>query len=314
MDAAERQATSRGVLFAILLHVGLVGFLLLTTMSCSSFEAAIDALGLPGSWNPVTCTKPLSLSGPVIEATLLGPTGAPLPPPGKVRFQKPKITPPAAKPKVDKQKPRPAPVKTLPPPPKHPDTRDQQKVVAQSTKKADQARREQKERERQRMSELDAQQEADIDKFFKKLDQARAQSQQAAAQARRQQQKLAQLNDLKKNAAPTPATAPESKQARTGTAGADSGLLGRYQAAIQNAVTQAWLRPDNIPAGSTCDIDIVQIRGGQVISANVEPSCPFDAAARRSVENAVMRAAPLPYRGFESVFNRQITLHFMVNN
>jgi colicin import membrane protein len=29
-----------------------------------------------------------------------------------------------------------------------------------------------------------------------------------------------------------------------------------------------------------------------------------------SIEQAVMRAAPLPYRGFESVFSREITFNF----
>ncbi|KGI77014.1 cell envelope integrity protein TolA [Oleiagrimonas soli] len=315
MDVADRQATTWGVVFAALLHLGIVAFLLLATISCNTWEQAIDSLGLPKSWNPVTCERPIELSGPVIQATLLGPTGAPLPAPSKVKAPpKPKIAPPKVEqPKVDQDKPKVAPVKTLPPPPKNPDVRDQQKVVAQSTEKADQAKREQREREKQRMSELDAQQQSEIDKLFKQMDAAGKQSQQADRQA----QRMAQRDDLKKakskDASDAPPNTPQADQAQTGTAGQDSGLLGQYQAAIQNAVTQAWLRPDNIPAGTTCKIDIVQIIGGQVISANVEPSCPFDAAARRSVENAVMRASPLPYRGFEKVFARRLTLHFMVN-
>ena len=38
----------------------------------------------------------------------------------------------------------------------------------------------------------------------------------------------------------------------------------------------------------------------------------FDAIARQSVENAVMRASPLPYHGFEKVFAREINFHFTV--
>ncbi|GAB3026258.1 hypothetical protein GCM10027285_05350 [Oleiagrimonas citrea] len=312
MDVADRQATVWGVVFAALLHLGIVAFLLLATISCNTWEQAINSLGLPKSWNPVTCSRPIQLAGPVIQATLLGPTGAPLPAPSKAKAPKPKITPPKAeKPKVDTDKPKPAPVKTLPPPPKNPDTRDQQKVVAKSTEKAEHAQRAQREREKQRMSELEAQQQAEIDKLFKQMDAAGKQSQQADRQA----QRMAQRDDLKKqkDTSDAPANTPQADQAQSGTAGQDSGLLGQYQAAIQNAVTQAWLRPDNIPAGTTCKIDIVQIIGGQVISANVEPSCPFDATARRSVENAVMRASPLPYHGFEKVFARRLTLHFMVN-
>jgi colicin import membrane protein len=298
------------VLFAALLHLGLVAFLLLATLSCNTFEAAINALGLPRSWNPVTCNKPTLLAGPVIEATLVGPSGAPSRA-SRARFPKPSAPPPPS-PKQDQ--PKPVPIKTLPPPPKHPDTRDQQKVVALSTQKSKQALREQKARERQRMSELDAQQNPEIDNFFKQMDRLRQQSLKADEQARLQSKKLAQLDDQKHPKADAPTTAPSAEKARTGQAGTDQGLLAQYRAAIMNAVTQAWLRPDNIAEGTSCDIRIVQIRGGQVISAHVEPDCPFDAAARKSVENAVMRAAPLPYRGFESVFNRSITLHFMVKN
>ena len=42
----------------------------------------------------------------------------------------------------------------------------------------------------------------------------------------------------------------------------------------------------------------------------VDPSCPYDEAGRRSVEAAVLKAQPLPYQGFESVFNRTLILNF----
>jgi colicin import membrane protein len=46
------------------------------------------------------------------------------------------------------------------------------------------------------------------------------------------------------------------------------------------------------------------------MSAKVDSSCPYDEAGRRSVENAVLRAQPLPYQGFESVFQRDLTFTF----
>jgi colicin import membrane protein len=313
MDVADRQATTRGVLFAIVLHVGLAGFLLATTISCNTFERIVEALGLPKSLNPVACIRPTTLAGPVIEATLVGPAGAPLPPPSKAHAPKPKVSPPKSELKVDKTRPKPPPVKTLPPPPENPDVKDQQKVVALAAEKAKQAERLQKQRERQRMSELDAQQDDSIDKLFKQLDAAKAQSQRAEQQTRRQQQKLAQLKDLENsNAAPT--TAPEADQARSGEGGEATGLQAQWLAAIRVAVTQAWLRPDNLPKGVVCPVDITQIPGGQVIRVHVESSCPYDVAGRQSMKNAVMRAQPLPYHGYEKVFKRQITLNFMVKN
>ena len=88
-----------------------------------------------------------------------------------------------------------------------------------------------------------------------------------------------------------------------------SDLSDAYAAAIQNAVTPNWLRPDNMPA-VPCQVHIVQLPGGDVMSATVDPSCPYDEAGRRSVENAVLRTKTLPYAGFESVFRRNLTFTF----
>ena len=59
-----------------------------------------------------------------------------------------------------------------------------------------------------------------------------------------------------------------------------------------------------------CTVRIVQIVGGEVLSATVLPSCRADEATKRSMEAAVLRAQPLPYRGFEKVFQRQIDFNF----
>ncbi|TZF90004.1 TonB C-terminal domain-containing protein, partial [Cognatilysobacter lacus] len=93
-------------------------------------------------------------------------------------------------------------------------------------------------------------------------------------------------------------------------AGADSGLLGRYAAALQEAIRDKWVRPDNIPAGAVCKLVIRQLPGGEVIDAQVSSPCVYDEAGRRSIEAAVLKAQPLPYAGFEKVFKREITLNF----
>ena len=46
------------------------------------------------------------------------------------------------------------------------------------------------------------------------------------------------------------------------------------------------------------------------MSAKVDSSCPYDDAGKRSIENAVLRAQPLPYKGFEKVFQREVTFTF----
>lgn len=316
---AESKHTPAAVLWSALLHLGLAGFLFLTTISCTTWEHVFVTLHLPESWNPVTCTKPLSLKGPVIDATLVGESGAPLPPPTKKAETQASVPPPKpSKPVVKQEKPKPAPLKELPPPPKQPDVKDQEKVVAEAQQKAEQAKREQKEREKQRMAELEAEQreqQKKLDDIFKQLDQAKQSREHASKQSKLEQQKLAQLKDLKEK---TDAKAPpreegvkQADKAQSGNNGSDDDA---YKAAVQNAVTQAWLRPDNIPAGSVCPIHIVQIPGGQVVSVSIGSQCPFDEAAKRSVKNAVLRAQPLPYKGYEDAFRTDITLNFTVED
>ncbi len=83
-----------------------------------------------------------------------------------------------------------------------------------------------------------------------------------------------------------------------------------YYAAIQSQVTNNWLRPPTARPGLRCRLKIVQIPGGEVISAAIAGSCNADEATRRSLVAAVERAGSLPYRGFEKVFQREIDFLF----
>ena len=87
-------------------------------------------------------------------------------------------------------------------------------------------------------------------------------------------------------------------------------VLSRYMAAIRRAITQQWLPPNNMP-DTACIVHITQLPGGNVLSANVDSACTYGETARRSVEDAVLRAQPLPYHGFESVFRQTIDLRFV---
>jgi len=91
---------------------------------------------------------------------------------------------------------------------------------------------------------------------------------------------------------------------------ASNSLTYRYMSAIQSAVMRNWLRPDGLP-NEQCKVHVVQLPGGTIVSATVDPSCPYNDAGRLSVVNAVLRTETLPYKGFESVFQRTIILIFM---
>lgn len=293
-----------------ILHLGIVAFLFLAMLPCTSYEKFLSALHLP---NPITCTPPpLQLSGPIIQATLLGNTGAPPPKAEKAKpiphtVPPPPSVPPPQPPPLEQPKPS-----QLPPPPKHPDVVDQERVVQDALQKAENAKKEQQEKERQRQADLDAQaakkkaEQQKVDELFKQLDAASTQTQKAESKVKQASRQLADLKNAQDNGQPD---LPNAAQRQTGN-NSNSTLLSQYLAAIQNAVTQNWLRPDNMP-NAPCVVHIVQIPGGRVLSAKASSSCPYDAVGKKSVEDAVLRAQPLPYKGFESVFHRDIDFTFI---
>ena len=87
-------------------------------------------------------------------------------------------------------------------------------------------------------------------------------------------------------------------------------LQARYAQALVDRIRGNWKRPDRIDGRAVCRLKVRQNPGGNVISAEALPDCPYDDAARRSIEAAVLRSQPLPYEGFESVFSRILILDF----
>jgi colicin import membrane protein len=308
----ESRATPKAVVLAAILHLGIVGFLFLAILPCSRFEAFFDALGLPVAWNPIACSKPLQLQGQIIEATLIGPTGSPPPKPVKAKPVPNTTPPPPATPPPKPQEEAPQ-VKTLPPPPEHPDVKDQEKVVEDAAQKAEDAKQVQEEKQRQRQAEMDAkaakqkeEKQKQLDELFAKMDAASQRTKQLDNKAKQAKQQMEDLKNATDDGAPD---LPAAAQRQTGNNADNTSLRDKYLAAIQNAVTPNWLRPDNMP-NVPCKVNIVQLPGGDVMSAKADPSCPYDEAGRRSIENAVLRAQPLPYKGFESVFSRTLTFTF----
>ena len=202
-----------------------------------------------------------------------------------------------------------------------PDTQDQDEAsrLALSQEKA---LREQEEKRRQEQIDLTeqkrveeaqkqqrlAKQQEEADKQ-KKLDEIRRLRAQASKDAQLAEQKLRQLADARSRQTSAPAAA-TGASAPAGNNGVDEGLLAKYIAAIQQEVSGQWTRPESVPLGTRCRVVIKQLPGGQVMSAEVQPGCAMDQAGQDSLERAVLKAQPLPYRGFESVFNRTLNFNF----
>jgi colicin import membrane protein len=202
-----------------------------------------------------------------------------------------------------------------------PDTQDQDEAsrLALSQEKAlqeqEQKRRqeqidltEQKRVEEAQKQQRLAKQQEEADKQ-KKLDEIRRLRTQAAKDAQLAEQKLRQLADARARQTSAPAAA-TGASAPAGNNGVDDGLLAKYIAAIQQQVSGQWTRPESVPLGTRCRVVIKQLPGGNVLSAEVQPGCAMDQAGQDSLERAVLKSQPLPYRGFESVFNRTLIFNF----
>ena len=95
-----------------------------------------------------------------------------------------------------------------------------------------------------------------------------------------------------------------------GQAASEEPLLQHYVRALHEAIEAEWIRPESVPLEAACPVKIRQLPGGTVVSVEVMPECGYDANGKDSVERAVVKASPLPYRGFESVFNRNLLVRF----
>jgi TolA protein len=286
-------------------------------------------------WSPVRQVEPAAGS-PMVEASLVvsaadvrsaqkavqdapKPLPEPLPEPVKEVAEEDTVPPPQP---VPVPKPQDAPTEQqkkaqdfIPVPDKVDQDRASRTAISQEKEKQEQeAKRRQEqidltEQKRQQEAEqkqrLAAQQEEERQK---KIADIRKQREQAEREAKLAEQKLRQLADLRaKQASAAAATTPQAAPGQNGT---NTDLSAKYAAAIQQAVLSQWVRPDSVPLGQKCKISIKQIPGGTVTEAKVSPDCPYDEAGRRSIEAAVLRAQPLPYRGFESVFARELTFNF----
>lgn len=203
-----------------------------------------------------------------------------------------------------------------------PDTKNQDAVVEQPTPtpaeetKPQEAKRRQEqvdltEQNRQREAEqqrrLAEQQETERQEKLAEIRRKRAA---AAKDAQLAEQRLRQIADVRSKTASDNASGESAASPPPGNNGADSGLKARYAAALQEAILAKWTRPETIPVGARCTLLIRQLPGGQVMSAEVSSPCAYDEQGRRSIEAAVLKAQPLPYAGFESVFARNLTLNF----
>ncbi len=243
------------------------------------------------------------LSASMQRALQRAPKEQPAPPPEPAKLE------PLPDPVPDEVPPPPQP-KALPPPVPEPAPIEQEKVQrdAPSPQVAKVPREQEQKRKQPDQAELDAKKQAEQEREKQRqLAKIRRLREQAARERSMAEQRAQQLADAR---TPGTSTAPPPP----GNRGTDPGLLAKYEAALKQSILRQWIRPETVPLGQLCRISIRQLPGGEVVDVDVSASCPYDAAGRQSVERAVYKASPLPYAGFETVFNRNLVLNFVAED
>ncbi|MCD9098151.1 cell envelope integrity protein TolA [Luteimonas fraxinea] len=190
-----------------------------------------------------------------------------------------------------------------------------QAAVRRDALAAEQREKEREEKRRQAQVELaeqQKQQEAEEKRRLarQELEKLRAEREKTQREAQLSEQRLKQIAERNAQQASEQRAAASAASPPPGRPDGDSGLAAKYAAALQEAIRRNWRRPDNVPLGQRCRLYITQLPGGEVLNVEFDASCPYDAQGRRSVEAAVRAAEPLPYEGFQSVFNRRLNLNF----
>ena len=183
----------------------------------------------------------------------------------------------------------------------------EQKLLDAEREKRRQELAQQKRQEQERIAAIQRQRETEENR----LDELRKQREEAERRRREEQERLANLEQQRKNDAEAAIRRINQQRVRRAQEAAQrvTSLRAQYEAAIQNDVARNWLKPPSATLGLSCKVLVHQIPGGEVINASIV-SCNGDQQARSSIVQAVLRASPLPYRGFEDAFQRELVFTF----
>lgn len=87
-------------------------------------------------------------------------------------------------------------------------------------------------------------------------------------------------------------------------------LMALYQLAVISSVERQWNKPPSANKNLICHVKVRQLPGGGVMDATIISPCNANSIVKNSIIAAIKKADPLPYKGFESVFDRTATFIF----
>ena len=242
--------------------------------------------------------------GEVIEADLVDPSALSAAMRSALQREPVQPPPPVEQPVVEPEpQPLPEPIVEPEPPPPVPEPAPvEQERVQRDAPSPDVAKVPKEQDEKRKQPE---QVDLDVQKQ-KALAEIRRQRELAAKERTQAEMRAQQLADAR--ASQTDAASPASPP--RGNPNSRSSNQAAYIVALQDAILRQWTRPESVKLDDVCQVLIRQIPGGEVVSVEITPSCPYDALGRRSVEAAILKASPLPYAGFEDAFIRDPVLKF----
>ena len=91
-------------------------------------------------------------------------------------------------------------------------------------------------------------------------------------------------------------------------------LMALYQLAVISSVERQWNKPASANKNLICYVKVRQLPGGGVMDATIASPCNANSIVKNSIIAAIKKADPLPYKGFESVFDRTATFIFQPRN
>jgi colicin import membrane protein len=203
---------------------------------------------------------------------------------------------------------------------------EQQRRIQEETRRQQEVERRERELEQQRRAEIQERREEqrrlaeeerrrEEEARMRELAELRTQREAAEREREEQERRLAEIADRREAQEAEQRAREESERLRLQDEQAQvearrATLREEYIITIRTLVTRNWTRPPTTRPGVECTVRVFQIPGGEIIAAEIVRPCNADQATRRSIVAAVNRVGELPYRGYESVFNREIEFLF----
>ena len=162
------------------------------------------------------------------------------------------------------------------------------------------------------LQEQEQQQQIEEARRQSKLEEVRQQQEEAKKAREALEAKLAELEAEEVKKAEEDLAQQVAEETAMAGNSADNSLLAQYTSVLVSVINNAWNRSSGVRPDLYCEILVTQLPGGAVMSAVPQRNCNGSEFERKALVDAVERASPLPYEGFQSVFRRQLVVPFQL--